>query len=112
MSELNVHAFAPLDESRARETIVRFGNECLDKLVARFGYLALLHQRVAPVAISSFAIRIDLNRAREPFTRFLLIGTFEIDVADEQRCFIKIWIEQQRLLIHLYRFRKIAFGES
>src|ERR1043165_3478782 len=102
----------PVYKARTGETAVWLGNVSFDKLVPGFSNLALLHQRVAPVAISSFAIGIDLDGARKPLARFYLIGGLEIHVAGEERCFVKIRIEQERALVHLDRFRKLSFGEG
>src|SRR5688572_26240180 len=101
MRENDANLVAPIYESGAREPAIRFGNVSFDKLVARFSYASLLHQRVAPVTISGLAIGVDGDGACEPFTRLLLLRRHEENVSGEQRGLINRRIQLQRSLVQL-----------
>ncbi len=111
MSKFSIYSFAPFDESCASETTVGFGDVSFDKFVGCFSDFTLREQWIAPISISSFAIRIDLNCTREPFTSLYLFGALVINVSNEKRCFVELWIEQQRTLVHLDCLRKLSFAE-
>src|SRR5207249_11968354 len=101
MTKRNIVSLSPLRKAHICFLIVRFSYDRVDEPIARVGCFPLGVERIAPIAMSSFPIRIDGDCLCEPDTRSIesiapklrisrLVTFLELHITGVQRGFVKM----------------------
>ena len=91
---------------------VRIGHKSADKPFPRFFHLALLHQRVAPITVSNFLIRIDLYRLGKPLAGIVPFLQSKVAVPDVHGRVVQFGIDGQGVRVFLNGVLEVALRES